>query len=127
MGLAPPRLAVHLLHSSDEPDRVVAALRVLRAAALGAAAPVGGPALVLDLEGVRLAAKGVASALAGDGRPDVKELLASALRAGAKVFVGADAWRARGYADDALLEGASLADAGTVANLVATGYVFVGY
>jgi predicted peroxiredoxin len=127
MGLAAPRLAVHLLHSSDEPDRVVAALRVVRAAAIGAAPTVGAPALVLDLEGVRLAAKGVAAALNGDGRPDVKALLESAVRAGAKVFVDLEAWRARGYLDDALVEGASLADAGMVANLVATGHVFVGY
>ncbi len=106
---------------------MVAALRVLRAAAIGAAPTVGGPVLVLDLEGVRLAAKGVAETLAGDGRPDVKALLTSAVRAGAKVFVDAEAWRARGYADDALLEGAELADAGTVANLVASGHVFVAY
>lgn len=116
------RIAVHLLHASDEPEHAVAALALLRAAAERG----GAPRLVLDLEGVRLAAKGVAAALRGDGRPDPATLLAAALAAGARILVVRDAWAARGYADDALVEGAVLAGPEDVAALAAD-HVFVGY
>lgn len=120
---ASPRLGIHLVHSTDEPERTVAAVRMLAAAAEAGARPV----LLLDVEGVRLAARGVAETLRGDGRPDVKALLTGAIDRGARLAVLADAWRERGYLDDALLAGAALCDAAEPLRLVASGVAFLTY
>ena len=119
------RFGILLLHSTAHPERVVSALRALNAAA--AAGKASRPVLVLDDDGVRLAAKGVADTLGGGGRPDVRALLESAQRAGTEVHAVVDAWRERGFADDALVPGAALAGADVVARLALAGCAFVTY
>jgi uncharacterized protein len=121
-----PPLAVLLLRSTDEPERAVAALSAARAATtLGATAQ--RPALVLDDEGVRIAAKGVAEAISGGGRPDAKEILTAFVSAGGRVLASRDAWRGRGYLDDALVEGATLVGAEILAELAAAGYAIASF
>src|SRR5262245_1532330 len=93
-----------LLHSTDDPDRAVAGVRAADAAGKGAA-------MWLDAEGVRLGAKGVAEALSGaDGRPDVKAMLARFAQAGGRIWVSGPCWRDRGFAADALVEGAEVVE-----------------
>ncbi len=129
MAIAPRALCVVLLHSTDEPDRAVAGIDVARAAALGAGAGVapGKPALLLDVEGVRLGAKGVTQTLSSAGRPDVTEMLASFHRAGGEILVVREAWTERGYLDDALVTGARLVARRTLAEMAAQSHVFVTY
>lgn len=127
MAIAPRSLCVVLLHSTDEPDRAVAGIDAVRAAALGAGAPVGRPALLLDVEGVRLGAKGVAETLSSGGRPDVPAMLASFVRAGGEILVVQEAWAERGYLDDALVTGARLVPRRTLAEMAAQSHAFVSY
>ena len=118
-------LAVLLVRSTDDPDRAVAAVRAAHAAA--AAFPASKPALVLDDEGVRVGAKGVAEVLSGGGRPNVKAMLAAFVAAGGRVLVSRDAWNERGYAADALVDGAALVDADALAQLAASGYAIASF
>ena len=111
------RLAVLCLHSTDEPDLAVAGLRVATK----------GATLALDAEGVRLAAKGVVETLSGGPRPDVKAMLAAVTRAGGEILVQRDAWRERGYLDDALVAGAVLVGPEAWSRLAADGLTFVTY
>jgi hypothetical protein len=116
-----PALCVLLLHSTDVPDLAVAAVRAASAAGRGAG-------MWLDAEGVRLAAKGVAETLSGaDGRPDVAAMLAGFADAGGRIWVSTPCWRDRGFADDALVRGATLEEPGRLAALAAEGFVFVSY
>lgn len=122
----PSPLAVLLLCSTDDPDRAVRALTCARAAAVHGASP--RPAvLLLEGEGVRLGAKGVAEAVSGGGRPDAKETLASFVRAGGRVLVAREAWTERGYQDDALVEGAAFAGASALAELAASHYAIASF
>jgi len=129
MAIAPRALCVVLLHSTDEPDRAVAGIDAIRAAAMGAGSgvPLGRPALFLDVEGVRLGAKGVAETLSSGGRPDVTAMLASFLRGQGEVLVVREAWAERGYLDDALVPGARLVPRRTLAEMAAVSHVFVTY
>lgn len=129
MALAPRALCVVLLHSTDEPDRAVAGIDAARAAAMGAGTgfPLGKPALFLDVEGVRLGAKGVTETLSSGGRPDVTEMLASFHRAGGEILVVREAWAERGYLDDALVPGARLVPRRTLAEMASVSHVFVTY
>jgi hypothetical protein len=114
-------LCVLLLHSTDDPDRAVAGVR--------AAAAAGGRAgMWLDAEGVRLAARGVAETLSGaDGRPDVKALLVRFAADGGRIWVSGPCWRERGFEDDVLVDGASVAEPERLAGLAAEGWVFASF
>ena len=129
MAIAPRALCVVLLHSTDEPDRAVAGIDAARAAAMGAAVGVtpGRPTLFLDVEGVRLAARGVTETLSSGGRPDVTDLLGWFHRAGGETLVVREAWTERGYLDDALISGARFVERGTLAEMARESHVFVTY
>jgi hypothetical protein len=118
-------LAILLLHSSDEPEVAVAALRAARAAAARPDAP--RPVLRLDAEGVRVGARGVAEALSGGGRPDCRALLDGFTADGGRIEVARDAWRDRGYADDALVAGAELSGPDGLTDLARAGFVVVSF
>jgi predicted peroxiredoxin len=118
-----PQLCVLLLHSSDEPDRAAAALE-----AAHAATAVGRPAaLYLASEGSRVAARGVAEALSGGGRPDLASLLSRFVARGGRVLVSGPCWRARGFAADALVPGGAVVEPEALSNLAAEGYVFASF
>jgi len=119
-------LAVLLLRSTDEPERAVAALE---AAAAAARAPRDGkPAvLLLEDEGARLGAKGVAETITGGGRPDAKAILSAILVAGGRVLVSEAAWRARGFEAGTLVDGATLVGPEALATLAADGYAIASF
>src|SRR5262245_49420768 len=119
-------LAVLLLRSTDEPERAVAALDAARAAAVakGNAKPV---VLLLDDEGARLAARGVAEAITGGGRPDARAILSQFVDAGGRLLVSRAAWLARGFSDDALLQGATLVGPESLGALAADGYSIASF
>jgi predicted peroxiredoxin len=118
-----PRLCVALLHSTDEPDLAVAGMGAAHAAA-EAGKPV---ALWLAAEGVRLGAKGVAETLSGHGRPDVKAWLTTVIERGGRVLLSRPCFVARGFAEDAIVAGARLAEPVELAALVEEGFVPVSF
>jgi predicted peroxiredoxin len=125
-----PGLAVLLLHSTDEPDFAVAGVRAAHAAA---AADIDTfrlrrkTVLVLDAEGVRLAAKGVLGALSTGGRPDLVALVAQFVAREGVILVLETAWRERGFDDDVLVDGAAIAPDATLARIAAANYAFASY
>lgn len=125
-----PGLAVLLLHSTDAPDLAVAGLRAAHAAAsidVDSFSPRPRPVLVLDAEGVRLAAKGVLGALSTGGRPNLVAWMAEFVGKDGVVYVLEPAWRERGFADDALIAGAHLAPGGHLAKVAAANYAIASY
>ena len=119
-------LAVLLLHSTDRPERAVAGVRAALATARASVGPIP-PALVLDVEGARMAAKGVAQALSTGGRPNLVDQLTEFVRLGGVIFAVEEAWRERGFLDDALMAGAKLVPAGHLAALASAGYAIASY
>ncbi len=117
-------LCVILLHSTDAPERAVAGV-----GAAGAAVAAGRvAALYLAVEGVRLAARGVAETLSNaDGRPDVRKALDDFLARGGRLLVSSPCWAARGYEASALLPGASMAAEDGLAALAAEGFSFASF
>jgi hypothetical protein len=115
-------LCVVLLHSTDEPALVVSALRAAR----GALAH-GPCALFAAAEGSRLAARGVAEALSGCGRPDLAGWLREFLGAGGRLLASEACLRERGFAPDLLVPGAVLSDDGTPGRLASEGWTFVSF
>jgi hypothetical protein len=114
-------LCVLLLHSTDDPDRAVAGVRAASAAG-------GRAGMWLDAEGVRLGAKGVAETLSNvDGRPDVKAMLDGFAKVGGRIFVSGPCWRERGFGDDALIDGAIVAEPERLAVLATEGFVFASF
>jgi hypothetical protein len=126
----PPGLAVLLLHSTDTPDLAVAGLRAAHAgASVVVDSFVARPrsVLVLDAEGVRLAAKGVLGALSTGGRPNLVALMDEFVARDGLVFVAEPAWRDRGFEDAALIAGAHLVSAGHLAKVAAANYAIASY
>ena len=125
-----PGLAILLLRSTDDPDLAVAGLRAAHA---GASVDVDSfttrprPVLVLDAEGVRLAAKGVLGALSTGGRPNLVRLMDEFVAREGVVYVLEPAWRDRGFEDTALIAGAHLAPAGHLAKVAAANYAIASY
>lgn len=125
-----PGLAVLLLHSTDVPELAVAGLRAAHA---GVCVTVDSfrltrkAVLVLDAEGVRLAAKGVLGALSTGGRPNLVALVNEFVAKEGVIFVLEPAWRDRGFLDDALIPGAHLVSAGHLAKIAAANYAIATY
>jgi predicted peroxiredoxin len=116
-------LCVLLLRSTDEPERAATAL-----VAAHAAAKSGRPAaLYLASEGARLAARGVAETISSAGRPDARAEIDGFLAAKGRLLVSRACWRERGFADDALLPGATLVDPAALSDLAAEGFSFASF
>jgi predicted peroxiredoxin len=115
-------LCVVLLHSTDEPALAVAALRAARAAAAK-----GPCALYVAAEGSRLAARGVAEALSGCGRPDLAAWLREFLASGGRLLASEACLRERGFAPDLLLPAVSLEDDAALGRLASEGWTFVSF
>ena len=126
-----PGLAILLLHSTDAPDLAVAGVRAAHAAATTTTVDSflrpPKPVLILDVEGVRLAARGVLGALSTGGRPDLVALVEAFVGREGLVLVVEPAWRERGFADDALIAGAKLVPAAQLARLAAANYAIASY
>ena len=116
-------LCVVLLHSTDEPDLAVAGL-----SAAHAAVAAGRPAaLYLAAEGVRVGVRGVAEALSGHGRPDLREMLVQFLKGGGRVLLSGPCFRARGFEPAAVVEGAAVAEPEALSALAEEGYSAVSF
>lgn len=112
------RLLYILAHSTEAPERTIDGLATARAGQQGGH-DVG---LWLTGEGVRLGVKGVADTL-NEPRPESAAALVTGLLAGGAAFhVERVAFEQRQFSTEMLLEGAALADAGRLADLIADGW-----
>ena len=116
-------LCVVLLHSTDEPDLAVAGLEAAAAAVRSGRKAV----LYLAVEGVRMGVKGVAEALSGFGRPDLKAILDGFLAGGGRVMLSEPCFRARGFEKGAVVLGASVVEPEALSALVEEGYATVSF
>jgi predicted peroxiredoxin len=115
-------LCVVLLHSTDEPGLAVSALRTALAAARD-----GPAALFVAGEGSRLAARGVAEALSGCGRPDLAAWLDEFRGAGGRLLASAECLRERGFGTDLLRAEARVEDDGALGRMAREGWAFVSF
>jgi len=113
------RLLVLLSHSTDDPRRAAVGLEAAAAAA-DADHEVG---LWLSDEGVRLAVKGVVDALLEEGPRPASDSLAALQAKGATLHVSRPCFASRGFAPEQLVEGAESAEPGSLAGLVAAGWI----
>ena len=112
------RILFVLARSTEAPDRAHTALATARAAQTAGHEV----AFWLTGEGARLGVKGVAETLA-EPRPETAAALRDALlEGGARMHVEQASFEAREYAEDALLDGASLASGGDLGTLLDDGW-----
>ena len=107
-----------LTHSTDEPDRAVTGL----GAALAAVRSGHDVALWLTGEGVRLGIEGVAETLNEDVPESAAEMLAALVAGGAVLCLERTSFQRRGYAEEAVREGAVVADPERLAELIVSGH-----
>jgi len=110
-----------LTHSTDDPDRAVTGLHAALAAVRGG----HDVALWLTGEGVRLGVAGVAETLHETPPPgsteSAVEMLAALLAGGAVLGLDRYSFERRKYDEDVVREGAAVADAKRLAELLAEG------
>jgi predicted peroxiredoxin len=113
------RLLYVLVHSTDRPERAVAALR----AAVAATTRGDEVALWLTGEGVRLGVAAVAETLREPGEPSAVDALGTLVGAGGVAWCVRRCFEERGFEADALREGALLADEARLGTLVDEGWI----
>ena len=106
-----------LCHSTDDPDRAVTGLH----AAVAAVRNGDDVALWLTGEGVRLGIEGVAETLNEDVPQSAPEMLAALVEGGAVLCLDQLSFQRRGYAEDAVREGAAVANPKRLGELLAAG------
>lgn len=96
---------VNLTRSTDDPDRATVALVVANAAVASGKETM----IFLSSEGVRLAVKGVAETINEEGFQPMATLLQNFLAAGGAIWVCSPCFKKRGYTEEQLVEGATIA------------------
>ena len=115
------RILYILPHSTEAPERATASL----AAAVAGQRAGHDVNLWLSGEGVRLGVRGVAETLNEPG-PETAAAMVAALQAGGAAFhVERLAFEQREFSTEVMLSTATLADAGSLADLVADGWLTV--
>jgi predicted peroxiredoxin len=107
-----------LTRSTDDPDRAVTGLNAAVAAVRGG----HDVALWLTGEGVRLGIEGVAETLNESVPESAAEMLAALVQGGAVLCLDRYSFERREYQEDAVREGAAVADAERLAELLASGH-----
>jgi len=117
------KLLINLTTAKDNPDKTVVAFVVANA---GVAA--GQEVVVfLNIEAVRLATPGCADDIVSEGFKPLKELLASYLDNGGKIWVCPPCFNARGLDKDNLISGATFAGGAPVVEFLAQGAASLTY
>lgn len=117
------KLLINLTTAKDNPDKTVVAFVVANA---GVAA--GQEVVVfLNIEAVRLATPSYADDIVSEGFKPLKELLASYLDNGGKIWVCPPCFNARGLDKDNLISGATFAGGAPVVEFLAQGAASLTY
>lgn len=117
------KLLINLTTAKDNPDRTVVAFVVANAGVAAGEEVV----IFLNVEAVRLATPGYADDIVSEGFKPLKELLASYLDGGGKVWVCPPCFKARGLDEDNLISGATFAGGALVVEFLAQGAASLTY
>jgi predicted peroxiredoxin len=118
-----PKLLINLTTAQDHPDKTTVAFVVANAGVAAEQEVV----IFLSVEAVHLAVSGAADAIAVAGFKPLRELLASFVEAGGKLWVCPPCFNARGLEKDALVPGASFAGGAAVVELLGQGAASLSY
>lgn len=119
----PGMFCVSLTHAKDDPDRATVAFVVANAAVASDKETM----VFLSTEGVRLAVKGYADDVHEEGFAPLRELMASFVKAGGKVFVCSPCFKRRKLDEGALLEGATMVGGAKLVEFLGQGAPCVSY
>ena len=117
------KFCVNLTHSTDNTDRATVGF-VLANAALGS----GKETMVfLSVEGVRLAAKGIATSIHEEGFPPLRELMENFAKGGGTIYVCAPCFKKRKLDENNLVAGASIVGGAKLVEFLSDGSACVSY
>jgi predicted peroxiredoxin len=117
------KFCVNLTHGKDDTDRATVGF-VLANAAAGS----GKQTLVfLSIEGVRLAAKGVADSIHEEGFAPLRELMDTFAKAGGTIYVCSPCFKKRKLDENNLVAGASIVGGAKLVEFLSDGSPCVSY
>lgn len=119
----PSKFCVNLTRAKDDCDRATVAFVIANAAVASDQETL----VFLSTEGVRLAERGYADDIHETGFAPLRELIASYLAAGGKLFVCSPCFKKRGLAESNLLEGATIVGGAKLVEFLAGGAPCVSY
>ncbi len=117
------KLLINLTTAKDNADKTVVAFVIANAAVAAGQEVV----IFLNIESVRLVTPGYADDIVSEGFKPLKELLASYLSNGGKLWVCPPCFNARGLDKDNMLAGATFAGGAPVVEFLAQGAASLSY
>ncbi len=117
------RIITHATFGRDDAERATMPFVVANIAAT-ADQPA---AVLLTIEGVRLATKGYADGIAKEGLPPLGELIAQFVTNGGEIWACGACTKPRGITDDDLIPGARVVNAAFIVEQLASGAATLGW
>lgn len=111
------RIITHATYGEDDPERATMPFVVANIAATAAQ----DAAVLLTIEGVRLATKGYADGIAKDGLPPLGELISQFIANGGEVWACGACTKPRGITEADLIDGARIVNAAFIVEQLAGG------
>jgi predicted peroxiredoxin len=117
------RFCVSITCARNDPDKATVGFVVANAAVASAQETV----VFLSTEGVRLAVKGQAEEIHEQGFAPLKDLLASFVQAGGKIYVCSPCFKKRALDESALVAGATIVGGAKLVEFLAGGAPCISY
>jgi len=117
------KLLINLTTAKDNPDKTVVAFVVANAGVAAGQEVV----IFLNIESVLLATPGYADDIVSEGFKPLKELLASFIDNGGKLWICPPCFNARGLDKDNLIKGATFAGGASLVEFLAQGAASLSY
>ena len=118
-----PRFCISLTHAKDDRDRATVAFVVANAAAASEKETL----VFLSTEAVRLSQKGYADDVHEEGFAPLRDLMASFVKAGGKIWVCSPCFKKRGLDDKSLVAGATIVGGASLVEFLSEGAPCVSY
>src|SRR6516162_9706914 len=119
----PGKFCISLTVAKDNPDKATVAFVIANAAVASDKDTV----VFLSTEGVRLAVKGYADDIAGEGFAPMKDLMANFASAGGKIYVCSPCFKRRKLDETALVAGAAIVGGAKLVEFMGEGCPSVSY
>lgn len=119
----PGKFCVTLTCAKNDPDKATVAFVVANAAAASDKETM----VFLTVEGVRLGVRGYADDIREEGFAPLKDLMASFVKAGGKVFVCSPCFKRRKLDEGALVDGATIVGGAKLVEFLSDGTPCVSY
>lgn len=117
------RLLINLTTAGEDPDRTTIAFVVANAGVTAGQEVV----IFLNVEAVRLAVSGYADSITSPGFPPLKELLASYIKNGGKLWICPPCFEARGLDKGNLVMGTTFAGGASLVEFLGEGAASLSY